>query len=88
MAYYALLLNMTSLKGNRYLTFFISALVDMVAFIAVVFIVRKYVAVYWISYLKDIRLLTVYWYSDRIFLRRVLEARFDSVDILDIPSFL
>lgn len=40
-AYYALLLNMTSLKGNRYLTFFISALVDMVAFIAVVFIVRK-----------------------------------------------
>lgn len=40
-AYYALLLNMTSLKGNRYLTFFISALVDMVAFIAVVFIVIK-----------------------------------------------
>lgn len=40
-AYYALLLNMTSLNGNRYLNFFISALVDMVAFIAVVFIVIK-----------------------------------------------
>ena len=39
-AYYALLLNMTSLDGNRYLNFFISAVVDMVAFIAVVFIVR------------------------------------------------
>lgn len=37
------------------------------------------------SYLKDIRLLTVYWYSDRIFLRRVLEARFDSVDIWVFP---
>lgn len=40
--YYALLLNMTSLDGNRYLNFFISAVVDMVAFIAVVFIARKY----------------------------------------------
>lgn len=37
------------------------------------------------SYQKDIRLLTVYWYSDRIFLRWGLEARFYSVDIWVFP---
>lgn len=76
---------MTSLKGNRYLTFFISALVDMVAFIAVVFIVRKYVAVNFLNW-KILRYLLCTGSRTDFFLRWALEARFDSVDIWVFPQ--